>query len=427
MPLHRPVRPRDSATTDVYATRAMDATIPKHRVPREGLRPDVALQLVVDELMLDGNARQNLATFCQTWFDDGIHKLMDLSLDKNMIDKDEYPATAEIESRCVHLLAHLWNSPAAGTTIGCSTTGSSEAAMLGGLALKWKWRERRAKLGKPADKPNIVTGPVQVCWHKFARYFDVEIREVPLERDRLVMTPEEALKRVDENTIGVVPTFGVTFTCQYEPVAEISEALERLSAKRDSISRYTLTAPPADSSLRSSTRRSSGIFACRASVRSTRRGINFGLAPLGVGWVIWREATDLPEGLIFHVNYLGGDMPTFALNFSRPGGQVVCQYYLMLRLGMDGYQRIHQRCYDVAQDFARGIAALGPFDVLFDGDSRSGIPAVSWTMRDGIECGLFAVRPLRPLARARLAGCGIYDGPEHHRHGRHARTDSARL
>ncbi len=142
MPLHRQVHPSDSDETDVYATRAMDATIPKHRVPPEGLRPDIALQLVVDELMLDGNARQNLATFCQTWFDDGIHKLMDLSLDKNMIDKDEYPATAEIERRCVHLLAHLWNSPAAGTTIGCSTTGSSEAAMLGGLALKWKWRER---------------------------------------------------------------------------------------------------------------------------------------------------------------------------------------------------------------------------------------------------------------------------------------------
>ena len=231
MPLHRQVHPRDSETTDVYATRAMDATIPKHRMPAEGLRPDVALQLVVDELMLDGNARQNLATFCQTWFDDGIHKLMDLSLDKNMIDKDEYPATAEIESRCVHLLAHLWNSPAAGTTIGCSTTGSSEAAMLGGLALKWKWRERRASLGKPADKPNIVTGPVQVCWHKFARYFDVELREVPLERDRLVMTPDEVIKRVDENTIGVVPTFGVTFTCQYEPVAQIAEALDTLPAR----------------------------------------------------------------------------------------------------------------------------------------------------------------------------------------------------
>ena len=387
MPLHRQKRPRDTPETDVYATRAMEATIPKHRIPADGLRPDVALQLVVDELMLDGNARQNLATFCQTWFDDAIHRLMDLSLDKNMIDKDEYPATAEIESRCVHLLAHLWNSPAAGTTIGCSTTGSSEAAMLGGLALKWKWRAQRAKLGKPADRPNLVTGPVQVCWHKFARYFDVELREIPLERGRLGMTPEDVVKRVDENTIGVIPTLGVTFTCQYEPVAQIAEALDRLHVETgldipihvDAASGGFI-APFVEPEL---------LWDFRLPrVRSINAsGHKFGLAPLGVGWVIWREAADLPEGLIFHVNYLGGDMPTFALNFSRPGGQVICQYYLMLRLGMDGYRRIHRNCYGVAQHIARAIGAMGPFELLFDGDSRSGIPAVSWTMRENAAAG----------------------------------------
>ena len=382
MPLHRQKHPRDTPETDVYATRAMEATIPKHRIPADGLRPDVALQLVVDELMLDGNSRQNLATFCQTWFDDAIHRLMDLSLDKNMIDKDEYPATAEIESRCVHLLAHLWNSPAAGTTIGCSTTGSSEGAMLGGLALKWKWRERRAKLNKPSDKPNIVTGPVQVCWHKFARYFDVELREIPLERDRLGMTPADVIARVDENTIGVVPTLGVTFTCQYEPVAQIAEALDRL--EREKGLDVPIHVDAASGGFIAPFVRPEILWDFRlARVRSINAsGHKFGLAPLGVGWVIWREAADLPEGLIFHVNYLGGDMPTFALNFSRPGGQVICQYYLMLRLGMDGYRRIHQNCYDVARHIAGAVAAMGPFELLFDGDSANGIPAVSWTMRE---------------------------------------------
>src|SRR5579863_5542198 len=387
MPLHRQAHPSQRCDEDTFATRAMDRTIPKHRVPTHGLRPDVAFQLVADELMLDGNARQNLATFCQTWFDDGIHKLMDLSLDKNMIDKDEYPATAEIENRCVHVLAHLWNSPAAATTIGCSTTGSSEAAMLAGLALKWKWRKARARTGKPSDKPNLITGPVQVCWHKFARYFDVELREVPLERDRFVMTAEEAVKRVDENTIGVVPTFGVTFTGHYEPVAEIARALDNLQGETG------LDVPiHVDGA--------SGAFIAPfvqpdilwdfrlPRVRSINAsGHKFGLAPLGVGWVVWREASDLPEGLIFHVNYLGGDMPTFALNFSRPGGQVICQYYLMLRLGMDGYRRIHQNCYDIAQHIAHRIAKFGPFEVLFDGDSSGGIPAVSWTMRDPAHAG----------------------------------------
>jgi glutamate decarboxylase len=380
MPLHRLKHPRDTDICDVYATRAMDAAIPKHRIPGDGLRPDIALQLVTDELMLDGNARQNLATFCQTWFDDGVHRLMDLSIDKNMIDKDEYPATAEIESRCVHLLAHLWNSPAAGTTMGCSTTGSSEAAMLGGLALKWKWRERRAKLGKTSEKPNLVTGPVQVCWHKFARYFDVELREVPLERDRFVMTPDEVVKRVDENTIGVVPTFGVTFTGHYEPVAQIAQALDDL--EREKGFDVPIHVDAASGGFIAPFVQPDIVWDFRLPrVRSINTsGHKFGLAPLGVGWVIWREASDLPEGLIFHVNYLGGDMPTFALNFSRPGGQVICQYYLMLRLGMDGYRRVHQNCYDVAEYIARQIAELGPFELLFDGDCRTGIPAVSWTM-----------------------------------------------
>jgi glutamate decarboxylase len=399
VPLHLR-KQRDSATTDVYATRAMDATIPKHRFPADGLRPDVALQLLVDELMLDGNARQNLATFCQTWFDEGIHKLMDLSIDKNMIDKDEYPATAEIEGRCVHLLAHLWNSPAAGTTIGCSTTGSSEAAMLGGLALKWKWRERRAQVGKPSDKPNLITGPVQVCWHKFARYFDVELREIPVERDRLGITPEEVIKRVDENTIGVVPTFGVTFTCQYEPVAQISEALDELQSETGLD--VPIHVDAASGGFIAPFVQSEILWDFRLPrVRSINTsGHKFGLAPLGVGWVIWREASDLPEGLVFHVNYLGGDMPTFALNFSRPGGQVVCQYYLMLRLGMDGYRRIHQSCYDVAQHVARRIAAFGPFELLFDGDSRHGIPAVSWTMRENVRAG-YSLFDLSDRLRAR--------------------------
>ncbi len=399
MPLHRQTHASQRCDEDTFASHAMDVAIPKHRVPEHGLRPDVAFQLVADELMLDGNARQNLATFCQTWFDDGIHRLMDLSLDKNMIDKDEYPATAEIENRCVHILAHLWNSPQAATTIGCSTTGSSEAAMLAGLALKWKWRKRRAEAGKPSDKPNMITGPVQVCWHKFARYFDVELREVPLERDRLVMTPAEVIARVDENTIGVVPTLGVTFTGQYEPVAQIADALDEL--ERSTGLDVPIHVDAASGGFIAPFVQPDLAWDFRLPrVRSINTsGHKFGLAPLGVGWVIWREARDLPDDLVFHVNYLGGDMPTFALNFSRPGGQVVCQYYLMLRLGVDGYRRIHQGCYDIARHFASRIEKIGPFEVIYDGDSSDGIPAVSWTMRRG--AGGFSLFDLSDRLRSR--------------------------
>jgi glutamate decarboxylase len=387
MTLHRREDVRGELEADIYGTQAADVSVPKYRLPEGELRSDVAHALVRDELFLDGNARQNLATFCQTWLDPEIHQLMDMSVDKNMIDKDEYPATAELEGRCVHILADLWQSPKAASTIGCSTTGSSEAAMLGGLALKWKWRERMRAAGKPTDKPNLITGPVQVCWHKFARYFDVELREIPLERDRLGMTGEEVLKRVDENTIGVVPTFGVTVTCNYEPVAEVAAALDRLA--RDKHIDVPMHVDAASGGFIAPFIEPDLVWDFRIPrVRSINAsGHKYGLAPLGVGWVVWREQSDLPEDLIFYVNYLGGNMPTFALNFSRPGGQIISQYYLFLRLGREGYRRIHQNGYDTAQYIGREMRKLGPFELFFDGDSRKGIPAVSWVIKDGADPG----------------------------------------
>ena len=333
-----------------------------------------------DQLVLDGNSQHNLATFCTTWIEPEVERIMDESADKNMIDKDEYPQTAAIEERCVHMLADLWNSPEAASTMGCSTTGSSEAAMLGGLALKWNWRKRRRSEGKPIDSPNLVMGPVQVCWHKFCRYFDVEIREVPMEGDRLLLTPEEVLKRCDENTIGVVVTLGVTFTLQFEPVHEISIALDKLQAETgldipihvDGASGAFL-APFLQPEL---------IWDFRLPrVRSINAsGHKFGLAPLGVGWALWREKQDLPEELIFDVNYLGGNMPTFALNFSRPGGEIICQYYNFLRLGRQGYREIQSECSAMGRDLAVEIATLGPFEIIYDG--IGGIPGLCWKLKD---------------------------------------------
>ena len=387
MPLHAKDDIRDDLLTDVYASSDVSVSMPKYKMPENEHDPRHAYQVVHDELMLDGNSRQNLATFCQTWVDQEVHKLMDESIDKNMIDKDEYPQTAEIESRCVHMLADLWNSPDAKNTLGCSTTGSSEAAMLGGLALKWAWRKKCSAAGLSTDKPNLVCGPVQICWHKFARYFDVELREVPMENGRLIMNADEVLKRVDENTIGVVPTLGVTFTCEYEPVKQIHDALDKLQQDTgldipihvDGASGGFL-APFCAPDLE-------WDFRLPRVVSINTSGHKFGLAPLGVGWVIWRDAAYLPEELIFNVNYLGGNMPTFALNFSRPGGQIVAQYYNFLRLGKQGYRRIQNACYDTARYLSTEIAKLGPFEVLFDGDPQKGIPALCWKIKDGVSPG----------------------------------------
>jgi glutamate decarboxylase len=371
----------------VFASNDLSVSMPKYTFPEHEQEPEHAFQVVSDELMLDGNSRQNLATFCQTWVDPQTHAIMNLTLDKNMVDKDEYPQTAELEGRCVHMLADLWSSPEAANTLGTSTTGSSEAAMLGGLALLWNWRARQKAARKPADKPNLITGPVQICWHKFARYWDVEHREIPMEGDRLIMNAEEVTKRVDENTIGVVPTLGVTFTGQYEPVKEVSDALDKLEAEKglavpmhvDGASGGFLapfTAPDLVWDFRLPRVKSINVS-----------GHKFGLAPLGVGWVVWRDASDLPDDLIFYVNYLGGNMPTFALNFSRPGGQIAAQYYNFLRLGREGYRKIQQACHDTSMYLAEEIGKLGQFEILFDGNPAEGIPAVSWKLTEGTDHG----------------------------------------
>lgn len=356
------------AIAPVYARPGMRHGIPKDELPADGMDPRVAYRLLHDELMLDGNARQNLATFVTTFMEDEATALAMESLDKNMIDKDEYPQTAAIEGRCVGIISKLWHAPDESSPTGTSTTGSSEAVMLAGLALKWRWRERRRAAGLPTDRPNLVMGMnVQVVWEKFCRYWDVEPRYAPLEEGRLHLTAEEALKLCDENTIGVVAILGSTFDGSYEPVLEISQALDGLAASGgpdipvhvDAAS-GGFVAPFIDTELEWDFR--------VPRVRSINAsGHKYGLVYPGVGWVIWRGAEDLPDDLVFHVNYLGGDMPTFALNFSRPGYQVIAQYYNFIRLGFEGYREIQQACRDAAMYTASEIAKLGPYELLSDG------------------------------------------------------------
>ena len=380
MALHN-IKSGPDLTEDIYDDPESDTRLSKYALPDDSCPPSVIAQMIKDELLLDGNARQNFATFCSTWLEPEIHDLMDMCIDKNMIDKDEYPQTAELESRCVHILASLWNSPEAGTTLGCSTTGSSEAAMLGGLAMKWRWRKARQAKGLDTQKPNLVCGPVQICWHKFARYFDVELREIPLDGDEVGMNPTKLEQYVDENTIGVVVTLGVTYTCVYEPVGEVCDKLDSLQQQKgwdipvhvDGAS-GGFVAPFVQPDL---------VWDFRLPrVKSINAsGHKFGMAPLGVGWVIWRSAEELPQELIFNVDYLGGNMPTFALNFSRPGGQIVAQYFLLIRLGFEGYRKIHQSCVDTAQWMADEISKMGPFELFYDG--RGGLPALSYTLKAG--------------------------------------------
>ena len=303
--------------------------------------------------------------------------------DKNMIDKDEYPQTAEFERRCVNMIGRLWHASGEGDVTGTSTTGSSEAAMLGGLALKWRWRERMKAAGKPTDRPNLVLGiNVQVCWDKFCRYWDVEPRFVPMEGDRFHLDAEQAVAHCDENTIGVVAILGSTFDGSYEPVSEICAALDTLATGGgpdvpvhvDAAS-GGFVAPFVQPTLK-------WDFALPRVHSINASGHKYGLVYPGVGWAIWRDAEALPRDLVFEVNYLGGKMPTFALNFSRPGSEVLAQYFMFLSLGKEGFGHVQRGSSRVAQHIAKEIGKLGPYRLLTDG---SELPVVAFALAPEVK------------------------------------------
>src|SRR6201988_2376326 len=388
--------------------REQTCNIPRYRLPEQSMLPRTALQVVRDELILDGNARLNLATFVTTWMEPEAELLMAECSPKNMIDKEEYPQTGELEHRWLNIISHLWNAPHE-QAIGCSTTGSSEACMLGGMALLWRWRAKRRAAGLPTDRPNLVMGTnVQVCWEKFCRYWDVWPKYVPLVPGRYHLGVPEALALCDENTIGVVAIMVSTMDGSYEPVAELSAALDALAA--------TPGAPDVPIHVDAA---SGGFvapflqpeiewdFRIKRVVSINSSGHKYGLVYPGVGWIIWRDEEHLPEDLIFKVNYLGGEMPTFALNFSRPGAQVAAQYYNFLRLGYSGYKNVQQTAQSIALYLSGQTSKLGPFELLSDG---SDLGVVGFNLRDDVD--KYSVFHISERRRTRGGQVPAYTFPE---------------
>lgn len=362
----RPQFSRDGAVVD----------IPRRRMAEHSVDPDTAYHVIKDELMLDGHARLNVATFGTTWMEPQAEKLMAEAADKNLVDRDEYPQTAQLEDRCLDIIADFWNAPEPDNPIGCSTIGSSEGCMLAGLALKWRWRERQAEAGRPTDRPNLIVGAnVQVCWHKFCRYWDVEPYEVPIRPGETTLHPEDVAAACDENTIGVVGILGSTFDGAYEDIAGMAKALDKLEIETGTYVPIHVDAA------------SGGLFAPFVDpelvwdfrlerVQSINAsGHKYGLVYPGVGWVLWRNEEARPEGLEFRVDYLGGDHPTMSLNFTKPGSGVVAQYYQFVRLGYEGFKRVHEHSRDIAKMMAGAIGAMEEFEVIADG---SDLPVVAF-------------------------------------------------
>lgn len=343
----------------------LPAEIPRDSLPARGLDAQSAYELIHDHLMLDGNARLNLATFVGTWMEPQARRLMEECADKNIIDKDEYPQTAELEERCLRILADLWNAPEPARAVGTSTTGSSEGCMLGGLVMKWHWRQRRQAQGLEGGIPNLVMGTnTQICWDKFCAYFEVEPRLVPITAERLQLGAEEAVARCDANTIGVVGILGSTFDGSYEPIEELSRQLDALQ-QRTGLD-IPIHVDAASGGFVAPFNSPDLVWDFRLSrvVSINSSGHKYGGVLPGVGWVLWRDDALLPEELRFNVNYLGGQMPTIGMNFSRPGAQVVGQYFNFLHLGRAGYVHRMATLEAIACHLADGLGDLPPLRLV---------------------------------------------------------------
>lgn len=369
-----------------YTGRLSTSPVPTLRMPEESMEPQAAYRFIHDELMLDGSSRLNLATFVTTWMDPEAEKLMAETFDKNMIDKDEYPATAAIEQRCVCMVADLFHAENLrdddpSSAVGVSTVGSSEAVMLAGLAMSWLWRQKvgDGKNGWRTRRPNLVMGSnVQVVWEKFCRYFDVEPVYLPMEEGRYVITPEQVLGAVNEDTIGVVAILGTTYTGELEPVAEICAALDELASQGGVDVPVHVDAASGGFVVPFLHPDVIWDFRLPRVVSINVSGHKYGLTYPGIGFVVWRNADHLPEELVFRVNYLGGDMPTFTLNFSKGGNQVIGQYYNFLRLGRAGYGQVMSCLSTTARWLGDQLRDSEHFDLISDG---SAIPVVSFKLK----------------------------------------------
>ncbi|THH04817.1 hypothetical protein EW145_g5240, partial [Phellinidium pouzarii] len=349
--------------TSTYGSRYGSFPIPKYRIPSTGTDADAAYQIIHDELALDGSPLLNLASFVHTWMPAQADKLMQENMSKNLIDQDEYPMTQILHTRCISMLADLWNAPSSKQAIGTATTGSSEAIQLGGLAMKRIWQEKRKAAGKSIHEP----GPNIVALEKFARYFEVECRLVPIsEESKYRLDAKKAMEYVDENTIGVFVILGSTYTGHYEPVKEVSDLLDEYEAKTGHSVPIHVDGASGAFIAPFATPKLVWDFRLPRVVSINTSGHKFGLAYVGVGWVVWRDKAHLPKNLIFELHYLGSVEYSFSLNFSRPAAPIIAQYFNFVHLGFEGFRRVALTDLKNARLLSRALEKSGYYTVLSD-------------------------------------------------------------
>ena len=367
----------DEAAQALFGNRFATQEVPSRSFPVEGMPAVDAMRLVAEDLAIEGDPARNLATFVTTWMEPEAQRIVSENLHRNFIDHAEYPRTAEIEQRCIRMIADLFHAP--GETTGARTQGSSEAIMLGALSLKWKWRERRQAAGEPTDRPNLVFGgDVHVVWEKFCRYFDVEPRIVPLQPGKYTIGPDDVAPHLDENTIGVAAVLGTTFTGHKDDIVGINDLLLEVKRIRgldiplhvDGASGgfvWPFLYPDSEWDFRLEQVRSINVS-----------GHKFGLVYPGVGWLIFRETADLAKDLVFEENYLGKTDATFTLNFSTGSSMVLAQYYNLVRYGRQGYSYIMSNMQANARVLAERLDEIGGFELI--GRDEEQLPLVAFKL-----------------------------------------------
>ncbi len=369
----------DLAPPPIHALKAFRERIDPHHFPDRGMDPDAVHAILKTALMLDGRATLNLASFVTTWMEPQAEALIHDALHKNHIDHEEYPAASMIEEDCVRMLGDLFNAPDVEDVVGVGTIGSSEAIMLGLLAHKRAWRDRRRAEGLPTDRPNIVFGAeTHVVWDKFAEYFDVEPRKIPMKPDRYILSPDDVEPLVDEHTIAVGVVLGTTHIGEADPIEEINDLMVRI--KRDKGWDVPIHVDGASGGFIAPFSEPDFKFDFRleqvASINAS--GHKYGLVYPGVGWLVFRDRSKLPEDLVFNVNYLGGAQPTYTFNFSRGSAMIQAQMYNFLRLGRTGYEAIVQNMLANARHLNERLEASGKFEILNPGLSE---PVVTFKMK----------------------------------------------
>lgn len=369
----------DERATPIHALPAFQQAVNPFVFPVEGMDPDAAYEILHTTLMLDGRPSLNLASFVTTWMEPQAEKLIHQTLRKNHIDHEEYPAASLVEEACVHMLGSLFNAPDPAEVVGVATIGSSEAIMLGLLAHKWTWRARREANGEDTTRPNVVFGAeTHIVWDKFAKYFDVEMRKIPMRPDRYVLTPEDVEPHIDENTIAVGAVLGTTFIGEADPIAELNDLLVRI--KREKGWDIPLHVDGASGGFIAPFAHPDFVFDFRLeqvwSINAS--GHKYGLVYPGVGWLIFRDRSKLPEELVFSVNYLGGAQPTYTFNFSRGSAMVQAQAYNFLRLGREGYTEVVEAMLSNARYLNEQLVASGKFEILNRGLAE---PVVTFTIK----------------------------------------------